>query len=206
MRRLVVFASVFALVAVAGIAATATAKALVVGKPVIAKPVTIPAKPVAGKPFAVSFKVTRSDTGTRLLAGRMICDPSIGGKVIRHVESFRFGTARVSFVVPKGAANALLKVKVAIKAAGGSATRVASLRVAAAPMVPTVSIAPASVPEGNQGTTVLSMPVTLSSATTQTVSVQYATADATATAGSDYLAANGTLTFKPASRLRSIDR
>ena len=95
-----------------------------VGKPVIGKAMAVPSKPVAGRPFAVSFKVTRRDTGARVLTGRMICDPSIGGKVIRHVESFRAGTARSSFRVPADATNKLLKVKVTIVAAGGSATRV----------------------------------------------------------------------------------
>ena len=31
------------------------------GRPVIAKPVASPAQPAAGRPFTVSFKVTRSD-------------------------------------------------------------------------------------------------------------------------------------------------
>ena len=50
------------------------------GKPVVAKPVAIPAQPVAGRPFAVSFKVTRSDTGTPFLRGRMTGNPSIAGR------------------------------------------------------------------------------------------------------------------------------
>ena len=39
--------------------------------------------------------------------------------------------------------------------------------------------------------------VTLSAPSTQPVTVQYATADGTATAGSDYQARNGTLTITP---------
>jgi Calx-beta domain len=174
------------------------------GKPVIAKPVTIPTRPVAGKPFALSFKVTRSDTHTRLLVGRMICDPSIAGKLIRHVESFRAGTARLAFVVPADAAGKQLKVKLTIRTTGASATRVTGYRVAAAPVIPEVSVAPASAPEGNEGTTVLSLPVTLSAATTETVSVKYATRDGTATAGSDYVAANGMLVFKPGETAKSV--
>ena len=67
-----------------------------------------------------------------------------------------------------------------------------------------VSIAATSVPEGQGGTTVLSLPVTLSSATSQTVSVQYTTTDGTATAGADYVAANGTLTFKPGETAKAV--
>ena len=46
--------------------------------------------------------------------------------------------------------------------------------------------------------------VTLSAASTQSVSVQYATADGTATAGSDYTSASGTLTFAPGELTKTI--
>jgi hypothetical protein len=62
---------------------------------------------------------------------------------------------------------------------------------------PAISVGDASVTEGNSGTTTLSLPVTLSSVAASTVTVDYATADGTATAGSDYSAANGTLRFRP---------
>jgi len=51
--------------------------------------------------------------------------------------------------------------------------------------------------EGNSGTTPFVFTVTLSAASASTVTVNYATADGTATAGSDYLATSGTLTFNP---------
>jgi len=161
---------------------------------VIGKPVTVPARPVAGKRFTVSFKVTQGVAGAPVLRGKMICDPSVAGTVIAHAESFKGGTARLSFVVPASAAGKTLKVKVTIKAATGSATKVSTFVVQGA-STPVISIAGASVGEGNSGTTTLSFPVTLSSAATQSVSVSYATADGTATAPSDYTAANGTLTF-----------
>ena len=84
--------------------------------PVIGKPVTVPARVVAGKRITVSFPVTRSDNKKPLTAGTMICDPSVVGKVIRHAESFRSGVARLSFVVPITAKGKQLKVKVTIKA------------------------------------------------------------------------------------------
>ena len=55
-----------------------------------------------------------------------------------------------------------------------------------------------SVFEGNTGTTTLGFTVTLWPASAQTVTVNYATADGTATtADGDYVAASGTLTFAP---------
>lgn len=73
-----------------------------------------------------------------------------------------------------------------------------------APVVPSITISDASLLEGNAGTPALSFVVTLSQATTTTVTVDYATADGTATAGSDYAAASGTLVFAPGVTSRTI--
>jgi len=61
--------------------------------------------------------------------------------------------------------------------------------------VPTISIADQSISEGNSGTKVLEFTVTLSSAATGNVTVNYATADGSAIAGNDYVAKTGTVTF-----------
>lgn len=64
--------------------------------------------------------------------------------------------------------------------------------------VPTLSINDVSQVEGNAGTSTFAFTVTLSQASSQTVTVNYATADNTATvAGNDYVAGSGTLTFAP---------
>ncbi|MGE5227374.1 MAG: beta strand repeat-containing protein, partial [Planctomycetaceae bacterium] len=63
---------------------------------------------------------------------------------------------------------------------------------------PTVSIANAApVTEGNSGTKNVTFAVTVTGATALPVTVDWATANGTATAPSDYVAANGTLTFTP---------
>jgi urease beta subunit len=64
---------------------------------------------------------------------------------------------------------------------------------------PTVSVAASlSVPEGDAGDQpVASIDITLSPASGRSASVDYATADGTATAGSDYVAAAGTIDFAP---------
>ena len=58
-----------------------------------------------------------------------------------------------------------------------------------------LSINDVSLTEGNSGTKAATFTVTLAPASTQSVTVAYATANGTATAGSDYVAASGTLTF-----------
>jgi hypothetical protein len=68
-----------------------------------------------------------------------------------------------------------------------------------------VSISDASVTEGNSGSVNASFTVSLSAASSQPVSVTYATADGTATAGSDYVAVPPTvLTFNPGETSKTI--
>jgi Calx-beta domain len=69
---------------------------------------------------------------------------------------------------------------------------------------PAISVGDASAAEGNSGTTTLAVPVTLSASSTSTVMVDYATADGTASAGSDYAAVNGKVVFRPGETQKSI--
>ncbi|RZA31816.1 MAG: autotransporter outer membrane beta-barrel domain-containing protein, partial [Lysobacteraceae bacterium] len=63
--------------------------------------------------------------------------------------------------------------------------------------LPSLSIAGISVTEGNAGTSNATFTVSLSAASGQTVTVNYATADGVATAPGDYTATSGTLSFSP---------
>src|SRR5262249_25805247 len=65
------------------------------------------------------------------------------------------------------------------------------------PVLPTLSVADATVAEGDSGSHDLAFTVTLSAAAPSPVTVAYATGNGTATAGSDYAAASGSLTFAP---------
>jgi urease beta subunit len=69
---------------------------------------------------------------------------------------------------------------------------------------PTLSVGSVSVTEGNSGTTPATFTVSLSPASAQTVTVNYATAPGTATAGSDYTTTSGTLTFSPGQTSRTV--
>jgi hypothetical protein len=70
--------------------------------------------------------------------------------------------------------------------------------------LPTVSIGDVSVAEGDAGTTIASFPVTLSAPSGKPISVDYASADGTATAG-DYAGAFGSLSFVPGQTSTTID-
>jgi hypothetical protein len=67
----------------------------------------------------------------------------------------------------------------------------------AAQQSPSISVRDAVVAEGNAGTTPATFVVALSAPSSQTVSCSFATSNGTATAGSDYVAASGTVSFAP---------
>ncbi|MBD2495580.1 calcium-binding protein [Nostoc sp. FACHB-280] len=65
-------------------------------------------------------------------------------------------------------------------------------------LLPTINLsASQTVIEGNTNPQTVTYKVTLSNASSQTITVQYATANGSATAGSDYTTTTGTLTFNP---------
>ena len=72
------------------------------------------------------------------------------------------------------------------------------------PAAASLSINDVTQDEGNSGTQNATFTVTLSPAASQTVTVSYATANGTATAGSDYTAASGTLTFAAGETSKTI--
>src|SRR5262249_26402344 len=69
---------------------------------------------------------------------------------------------------------------------------------------PIITIADASVTEGDGGIRTLTFAVALTRASAQPVSVHYGTADGTAKAGEDYEAASGTLVFVPGETTKTI--
>ncbi len=67
-----------------------------------------------------------------------------------------------------------------------------------------LSVADVVVDEGDSGTSSAVFTVTLAPASAQTVTVDYATQDGTATAGSDYSPVSGTLTFNPGETSQTV--
>jgi hypothetical protein len=89
-------------------------------------------------------------------------------------------------------------------AVGDSAGNVAVKINHCAPPPPQVSINNVSVKEGNDGTSNATFTVNLSAPSAVPVTVDYSTIDGTATAGSDYLATSGTLTYAPGQTSKTI--
>jgi hypothetical protein len=70
--------------------------------------------------------------------------------------------------------------------------------------LPTLSIGDATVTEGNAGSVNASFTVTLSAASGRTVTVDYATSDESAAAGTDYTSASGLLSFNPGETTKTV--
>ena len=79
-----------------------------------------------------------------------------------------------------------------------------TIRDADDPPPPTISVGDVRVTEGDSGTRLAEFTVTLSAASAQSVTVQYATVNGSALAVQDYLSRSGTLTFAPGVRSRTI--
>jgi parallel beta-helix repeat protein len=86
----------------------------------------------------------------------------------------------------------------------GPASDVGAYERLAAGGTPSLSIGDVTLAEGNAGTTAFSFSVTLSAPPSGTVSVDYATADGSATAPGDYQTASGTLSFAAGSTSASV--
>ncbi len=72
------------------------------------------------------------------------------------------------------------------------------------PVLPAISVGDASIVEGNSGTKQMVFTVSLSQAATGPVKVNFATANGTATAGQDYVAKSGTITFAAGETQKTI--
>jgi CSLREA domain-containing protein len=89
--------------------------------------------------------------------------------------------------------------------AGGNTSEFSRCRVALGTPPPTISIQDTSVLEGDSDSTTATFTVTLSAASPDSVTVDWATADVTATSPGDYTAASGTVTFAPTDTSETID-
>ena len=114
------------------------------------------------------------------------------------------GATTASYTVVAADVGATLKVAATFTDDDGTQETVESAETATVEAVPALSIADASVDEGDSGSTTLDFTVTLDPVATKTVTVDWATSDGTATAGTDYTAGNGTLTFNSGDSSRTV--
>ena len=114
------------------------------------------------------------------------------------------GATTASYTVVAADVGATLKVQAIFTDDDGIQETVESAETATVEAVRALSIADASVDEGDSGSTTLDFTVTLDPAATETVTVDWATSDGTATAGTDYTAGTGSLTFNAGDSSRTV--
>ena len=163
----------------------------------------------AAVPSAPTLSVTAGDAQNALSWNA----PANGGSAITNYKVFRGTSAggetllttlgNVTSFTDTGAVNGTrYYYKVAAVNSVGDGAQ--SNEVNAMPS-PSISIADVSRAEGNSGQADLTFTATLTNPSSQPVTVAYATQDGTATtAGSDYAAATGTLTFDPGATTESV--
>jgi hypothetical protein len=141
----------------------------------------------------------------------MLVAKRLGGSTATTVNLANFQAAGPVQVWRLTASNAITHLP-DVTAAGGAVSlslppqSITLLVIAPQTVLPgTVALADVSVTEGNAGTVSASFSVVRSGGAGTTATVSYATQDGTASAGSDYVAASGTLTFGPATTSLPVD-
>ena len=137
------------------------------------------------------FPATAADTqyvGWMFLNGtRVVPATGLSTATLEFTAPTSFGTYNVRFFANYGYTRLATSAEITVAAA------------------PALSVGDVTIAEGNSGASVATFTVTLTPVNpAQTVTVNFATADGSATANSDYTTANGTLTFAPSVSSRTV--
>ena len=87
------------------------------------QPVATPSRPTAGRSFAVSLPVTRSDTGRPISSGTVGCRVLVAGSAVRATGRVVAGSARCTFVVPRAAKGKQLRGTISVRTGGTLVSR-----------------------------------------------------------------------------------
>jgi Calx-beta domain len=157
---------------------------------------------------AVPFPASLSCTWTCGAIGGASCAPGpVAGDIadVANVPTGGVATYDATCVVA-GSATGTLQVTATVTAPGGlTDTNPANNSATDDTDVLNLAIDDVAVDEGNAGTTTASLSVRLLAPSVAPVTVDFGTGDGTATAGSDYVGATGTLSFAPGETVKTVD-
>jgi hypothetical protein len=161
-----------------------------------------------GALVTASFPAALSCTWTCAGTGGASCAPGpVSGDIDDSASVPVGGTATydAACLVAADASGTLVVTATVAAPAGLTDTNLANNSATDTTDVVGIAIDDVAVFEGDSGTTTASFPVRLLSPAATTVAVDYTTGDGSATAGSDYVAAAGTVSFAPGETLKSVD-
>ena len=93
-----------------------------------ATPTAVPARPVAGKAFAVGTRVTRVDNGAALATATVACTVRVGTTPLRATGRLRNGVAVCTMQLPTTAKGKLVRVSIKVTGQGATTTKTFSAR------------------------------------------------------------------------------
>jgi Calx-beta domain len=148
---------------------------------------------------AYGLTLTSSDTGG-LFRASAVCDTGTGFEISAFPQKVQGGASTTLLDFDSDGCLSAVAVLTNVGAAGGARNRDAyTLATAQDPPPPSLQIANASVTEGNAGSKAMAFTVQLSSSTSETITVDYATQTVVggAQAGIDFVSETGTVVFSP---------
>ena len=161
---------------------------------------SVPSEHDGTSPFELEFRLSEEPAGVSYRTVQNGLFSVTGGSISRAWRLVRGSNAGWGLkVTPSGLGNVRLQVRATTDCAGTPGVCTSDGRMLGGGLQTTIkgpatlSVADAQIEEGSDA--VLAFTVTLSRALSDTVTVQYGTTDGTATAGADYTATTGTLTF-----------
>ena len=158
----------------------------------------------AASTSAVTFDIATAD-GTATIAGNDYVGKSLASQTIAAgVTSFTFDVVVNSDTVIENDETFFVNVTNVTGATATDPQGQGTITNDDFPPTPAASVSDATIVEGQSGVTYLSFTVSLNIAPTSAVSIDYATANGTATAGSDYLAVSGTVSFAAGEQSKTI--
>jgi hypothetical protein len=175
-------------------------------------PVTVSAANGTAHPVTVTFTIPVTDSGTTLggtpptagVGERYSFTCTTDGRVSKSGGSLPPGISLSSSGRLSGTPTRAGSYSFTVRAVAGSAAPVTENVTLVVRPAPTLSVSCVVVTEGNRGTRPLTVTITLSRPSSVPVSVRWTTANGTAVAGSDYVAASGSVTFAPGRTSRTV--
>ncbi|MGZ8333601.1 MAG: Calx-beta domain-containing protein, partial [Allosphingosinicella sp.] len=143
----------------------------------------------------VTFDIATADSSATTADGDYVVNSLTGQTIAAGLTSYTFDVTVNGDTAIEPDEIFLVNVTNVVNATVGDGQGTGTIVNNDQPPIPVVSVGDAAITEGNEGVSYISFTISLSFAPTGPVTVDYATANGTALAGSDYVASSGQVSF-----------